>query len=64
MPKAIAEKLSHEIRNALASPDIQANFAKQGATPTPSTPGELGAQIAEETKRWAAVVKDAGIRVE
>jgi len=25
---------------------------------------ELGAQIAEETKRWAAVVKDANIRVE
>lgn len=64
MPKAIAEKLSLEIRNALATPDIQANFAKQGATPTPSTPAQLGAQIAEETKRWAAVVKDAGIRIE
>lgn len=64
MPKAIAEKLSREIRSALASPDIQANFAKQGATPTPSTPDELGAQIAEETKRWAAVVKDANIRIE
>ena len=63
-PRAVAEKLSREIRNALASPDVQANFAKQGATPTPSTPGQLGAQIAEETKRWAAVVKDANIRIE
>ena len=63
-PQAVVSKLNGAIRAALASPDIQANFAKQGATPTPSTPGELGAQIAEETKRWAAVVKDAGIRIE
>jgi tripartite-type tricarboxylate transporter receptor subunit TctC len=64
IPQPVVAKLNGAIRAALASPDIQANFAKQGATPTPSTPGELGAQIAEETKRWAAVVKDAGIRVE
>jgi tripartite-type tricarboxylate transporter receptor subunit TctC len=40
------------------------SFAKQGATATPSTPDELRAQIAEEVKRWAAVVKDAGIKAE
>lgn len=61
---AILEKLSQAIRNALAAPDLRDNFTKQGATPTPSNPRELGAQIAEETKRWAAVVKDANIRIE
>jgi tripartite-type tricarboxylate transporter receptor subunit TctC len=61
---AILEKVSQAIRNALAAPDLRDNFTKQGATPTPSTPEQLGAQIAEETKRWAAVVKDADIRVE
>ena len=63
-PPAIREKISREIQKALASPDIRENFAKQGATPTPSSPEQLGAQIAEEVKRWAAVVKDANIRVE
>jgi tripartite-type tricarboxylate transporter receptor subunit TctC len=29
-----------------------------------STPEELRAQIAEEMKRWAAVVKDAGNKLE
>ena len=64
LSKNIAGKLNNAIRAALASPDLQENFAKQGATPTPSTPEQLGAQIAEEFKRWAAVVKDADIRVE
>lgn len=63
-PAPIRQKLSAEIQKALASPDVRENFAKQGATPTPSTPEQLGAAIAEETKRWAAVVKDANIRVE
>ncbi|HZM36210.1 MAG TPA: tripartite tricarboxylate transporter substrate binding protein [Burkholderiales bacterium] len=63
-PSAIREKVSREIQKALASPDIRENFTKQGATPTPSSPERLGAQIAEEVKRWAAVVKDANIRIE
>jgi tripartite-type tricarboxylate transporter receptor subunit TctC len=63
-PKPVVDKLSRAIQKALASPDVQSNFAKQGATPTPSNPQQLGAQIAEEVKRWAAVVKDANIRVE
>jgi tripartite-type tricarboxylate transporter receptor subunit TctC len=46
------------------SKDVEEALAKQGATATPSTPAELGAQIAEETRRWAAVVKDAGIKLE
>ena len=52
------------LRAAVAATDVQENLAKQGATAAPSTSAELGAQIAEETKRWAAVVKDAGIKTE
>jgi tripartite-type tricarboxylate transporter receptor subunit TctC len=63
-PRAAIEKLSNAIRTALKAPDLVENFAKQGATATPSTPEELRAQIAEEVKRWAAVVKDAGIKLE
>jgi tripartite-type tricarboxylate transporter receptor subunit TctC len=63
-PLRIRDRLSQEIRKALAAPDLLENFSKQGATATPGTPQQLGAQIAEETKRWAAVVKDAGIKVE
>lgn len=60
-PAAVVQRLSTALRAALVSKDLEENFAKQGATPSPGTPQELGAQIAEEVKRWAAVVKDAGI---
>jgi tripartite-type tricarboxylate transporter receptor subunit TctC len=63
-PSAVVQKLSNAVRAAVTAKEVQENFAKQGATPTPSSPQELGAQIAEETKRWAAVVRDAGIKVE
>ncbi len=60
----IVLKLNAAIRGALASREVEENFAKQGATPTPGTPDELRAQILDEVRRWAAVVKDAGIKVE
>jgi len=63
-PSAIINKLSGALRTALASHDVQENLAKQGATTASSTPAELGTQIAEETKRWATVVRDAGIKTE
>jgi tripartite-type tricarboxylate transporter receptor subunit TctC len=63
-PAAVIEKLSKAVRDGIAAPEVQENFAKQGATPTPSSPEELGLRIQEETRRWAAVVKEAGIKVE
>jgi tripartite-type tricarboxylate transporter receptor subunit TctC len=63
-PRTAIEKLSSSIRAALNAPDVVESFAKQGATATPSTPEELRAQIADEVKRWAAVVRDAGIKLE
>jgi tripartite-type tricarboxylate transporter receptor subunit TctC len=63
-PQPVVLKLNGAIRGALSSREVEENFAKQGATATPSTPEELRVQIAEEVKRWAAVVKDAGIKLE
>ena len=63
-PQAVIEKLSKATGAAVTSKDVQENLAKQGATATPSSAAELGRQIAEETRRWATVVKDAGIKVE
>ena len=57
-------RLSTALRQALETREVQESFAKQGATPTPSTPEALRAQIAEEVKRWATVVKEAGIKAE
>jgi tripartite-type tricarboxylate transporter receptor subunit TctC len=58
------ERLSQALRAAVMSPDVQESFAKQGATPMPAQPAELAARIAAEVRRWATVVKDAGIKAE
>jgi tripartite-type tricarboxylate transporter receptor subunit TctC len=57
-------RLSNALRAAVTAADVQDTLAKQGATPTPADPGELAARIAAETRRWAMVVKDAGIKAE
>ena len=61
---SVIQRISGAIRAAITSRDVVETFGKQGATPTPSSPAELGSQIAEEVRRWAAVVKDAGIKVD
>ena len=63
-PARVIERLSAQVRRAVTSRDVEETFAKQGATPMPSAPAQLAAQIAEETKRWLAVVREAGIKVE
>lgn len=63
-PDTVVQRLSTALRAALASREVEENFARQGATAAPSSPQELGTLIAEESRRWAAVVRDAGIKVE
>ena len=63
-PTAVVQKLSAALKTAMTASDVQDNLTKQGATAAYSTPGDLATQIAEETKRWAAVVRDAGIKTE
>jgi tripartite-type tricarboxylate transporter receptor subunit TctC len=63
-PKEAVERMSNELRTALASKEIQAAWASIGAEP-PSLSGKaFGDFIAAETKRWADVVKAGGIKME
>jgi len=59
-----SERLAGAVRQVVTSPEVQDSFAKQGATPMPVEPRELASRIAAEVRRWAAVVKDAGIKAE
>ena len=61
-PAATIERLNREINAGLADPTIKAKLAEVGGTPLIYSPGELGALVASETKRWADLIKRAGIR--
>jgi tripartite-type tricarboxylate transporter receptor subunit TctC len=61
-PTEIVNKLGREINEALTDPGMKARFAELGATPLVGSPGDFGKLIAEETDKWAQVVKFAGIK--
>jgi tripartite-type tricarboxylate transporter receptor subunit TctC len=63
-PADIVGKLNREINAAIADPAMKARFAAIGGEPLPGSPAEFGRLIAEETEKWAKVVRAAGIKPE
>ena len=58
----IVNKLNNEINAALADPQLKARLADLGGTTLAGSPADFGKLIAEDTEKWANVVKFAGIR--
>jgi tripartite-type tricarboxylate transporter receptor subunit TctC len=63
-PGEIIDKLNKEVNAALADPKMKARVAELGATVFPTSPAEFGKFIAEETEKWAKVIRAAGIKTE
>jgi tripartite-type tricarboxylate transporter receptor subunit TctC len=63
-PPEIVEKLNKEINAALADPKMRAQLANLGSTVLALSPAEFGALIAEETEKWATVIRAANIKAE
>jgi tripartite-type tricarboxylate transporter receptor subunit TctC len=63
-PPEIVAKLNGELGAILAEPRIKAQYADLGNTPVSSTPGEFAKLIADDTEKWANVVKFADIKPE
>ena len=61
-PAEIIEKLNQEINAGLADATIKARLAGLGGTPLVSSPTDFGKLIAEQTDRWAKVIRTAGIK--
>jgi tripartite-type tricarboxylate transporter receptor subunit TctC len=62
-PMEIVNKLNNEINLGLADPKMKARFAGLSATVLPLSPAGFGKLLADETEKWAKVVKFAGIKV-
>lgn len=63
-PPEIIDKLNKEIDAVLADPAMQAHLTKIGSEPLSMTPAEFGKFIANETGKWANVIRAAGIKPE
>ena len=61
-PGEIIDTLNREINAALADPKIKARFAQLGGEVLALSPSEYGKRIAEETEKWAKVIKFSGAK--
>ncbi|MDW8467951.1 MAG: tripartite tricarboxylate transporter substrate binding protein [Burkholderiales bacterium] len=61
-PEPIVARLNAEMRAALDAPDIRERMIAAGAEPFTSTPQEFAAFIRAEAKKWAEVIRVAGVK--
>jgi tripartite-type tricarboxylate transporter receptor subunit TctC len=63
-PAEIVEKLNKEINAGLADRKLNARFADLGGDVLALSPADFGKFIADETEKWAKVIKFAGIKAD
>jgi tripartite-type tricarboxylate transporter receptor subunit TctC len=63
-PVEIIVKLNSEINAALADPRMKERLNELGGEVLAGTPAEFGKFIADETEKWATVIKFANIKPE
>jgi tripartite-type tricarboxylate transporter receptor subunit TctC len=63
-PAEIIDKLNKDINAVLAEPALKARFADLGATVTTLSPAAFDKFIADETEKWAKVIRTANIKAE
>jgi tripartite-type tricarboxylate transporter receptor subunit TctC len=64
MPRPIVARLHEAIDRTLQQSDVRERLAFQGYEVIGSTPAKMAAQIREDTKKWAKVIRDSGARPE
>ena len=63
-PEATLRQLNAAINKALANPELRERFTKLGLEPSGGSAADLGARMAQDTARWAPVVKASGFRAD
>ena len=63
-PNDIVDKLNREINAAFADPKMQARLSDLDGTTMPGSPAQFARLIADETAKWAKVVKFSGAKPE
>jgi tripartite-type tricarboxylate transporter receptor subunit TctC len=62
-PAAIVAILNKATVEAMKDPAVKSKLSSQGANLIGDTPEQFGAFIASESKKWAGVIKEAGVPV-
>jgi tripartite-type tricarboxylate transporter receptor subunit TctC len=60
-PAAVVEKISADVREVVAMPEIKNRLIELGGVPQATTPSEFSKIINDDRKRYAKIIKDRGI---
>jgi tripartite-type tricarboxylate transporter receptor subunit TctC len=63
-PAEVINTINREINVGLADPKMKARFADLGATEIGGSPSDFEKLVAEETEKWAKVVRAANLKAE
>jgi tripartite-type tricarboxylate transporter receptor subunit TctC len=63
-PPEVVDKLNQEINAALADARMKARLADLGGTVIVGSPADFGNLIADETEKWAKVIRAANLKAE
>ncbi|MGH8669912.1 MAG: Bug family tripartite tricarboxylate transporter substrate binding protein [Burkholderiales bacterium] len=63
-PRAIADRVSAGVAEALRHPDVLKRLRDLSAEPMGLTPAQTADYMRRETERWAAVIRTAGVKVD
>jgi tripartite-type tricarboxylate transporter receptor subunit TctC len=63
-PAAVITRLNSEVDKALRAPDVKERMSRLGAEPSPTTPEQFDALIQKDLKKYAAIVKASGAKVD
>lgn len=63
-PKGVVDRLSVEMRHAVEKPEVKANFAKLGLSVMPLTPEQFDQFLRNETRMFAAAIRESKIKAE
>ncbi len=63
-PPEIIDILNREINTGIADPKLRARFTELSAAVLPGSPADFGKLLADETEKWARVVKFSGAKAD
>lgn len=63
-PPEIVQRISRDLQRALADPEVARQLSEQGNEPAPASSAELARFMAQDSQRWAALVRERKLQVE
>ncbi len=63
-PASIVSQINADVNDTMQSPGLKATMAKLGFEPKTMSPRDLAVFLADDTLKWAAIVKATGVKVD